>query len=150
MRGTVGTRAIIDQANAAGMKNCARPFGQLVEFLGANAGVGGQLFYPPAIADISQISLSMEIAAPASQTESFASMYVAPVLAGQCAYSYDTVTYWPAACPEVSAQIFPKMETEGVLLKDIKVIRNPGNSLMRIYLMPAGPGCISIKKELKF
>ena len=150
-RGTVGTKAIIDQATSTGLKSCAEPFGQLVQFLGANAGVGAQLFFPQGIADISQTSLSMEVAPLATPNESFASLTVAPVLAGQCAFSYDTVTYFPSACGDVSKQVFPQMEPEGVLLKNVAVLRKPGPaSLMRVYLMPAGPGCVAIKKEVRF
>ena len=71
-------------------------------------------------------------------------LIVAP--AGTCSGMYQQVIYWPEACAAVKARVFADFKTEHPLLKNVRVSEaNPG---LQLYMMTAGTGCVSVKKEL--
>lgn len=74
----------------------------------------------------------------------FATVMMAP--AGTCSGFYQQVIYWPQACSIVKKQVFQAYANERTLLRAVRLSdANPG---LQVALMPAGAGCISIKKEL--
>ena len=71
-------------------------------------------------------------------------LIVAP--AGTCSGLYQQVIYWPETCAAVKARVFTDFKGERPFLRNVRVSEaNPG---LQLYLMPAGTGCVSIKKEL--
>jgi hypothetical protein len=54
--------------------------------------------------------------------------------------------YWPKSCEAVASQQFEKLRRVGMLKKDIAVL--DGGAATKVFLMPAGSGCVSIKKEI--
>jgi hypothetical protein len=72
----------------------------------------------------------------------FATLMITP----NCSGMYEQTIYWPQPCASVKATVFPKFTGEHVLYKDVKV--SDSGPALQVYLTPAGPGCISIKKEL--
>lgn len=68
---------------------------------------------------------------------------------GQCAALYETVVYWPRACAEVAATEFKGSKSEGKLRQEIAILGGIGDTA-RIFLLPAGSGCVSIKKEIVY
>jgi len=130
----------------AGVKTCAGRINQVTNFLTAGTkGSGAFLFVPPANPDQQMFSVSMEIPTSAS-TFAYASASFAPNQANGCGGMYETVVYWPQNCNAVAKSNFANLKVTGVVAKNIAVL-DAGVST-RIFLMPAGSGCVSIKKEI--
>ncbi len=130
----------------AGVKTCAGRINQVTNFLTAGTkGSGAFLFVPPANPDQQMFSVSMEIPTSAS-TFAYASASFAPNQANGCGGMYETVVYWPQNCNAVAKSNFANLKVSGVVAKNIAIL-DAGVST-RIFLMPAGAGCVSIKKEI--
>lgn len=71
-------------------------------------------------------------------------LVIAP--AGTCSGLYTQVIYWPEACAALKARVFTGFGPEKPLLA--KVMQSEANPGLQLYLTAAGPGCISVKKEL--
>jgi hypothetical protein len=137
--------AITEAAMKAGVKSCKDRINQVSNFLTANTNSGWLLFQPTSQPDQRLISVSMEAA-----TKDVASAYVsesfAPNQANGCAGMYETVVYWEAGCPDVAKKQFTTFKGAGVLSKNISIL--DGGAGVRVFLMPAGKGCVAIKKEV--
>jgi hypothetical protein len=59
---------------------------------------------------------------------------------------YEAVVYWNMKCDDVAARQFAGLKQIGALRKDITML--DGGPALNVFLMPAGSGCISIKKEV--
>ncbi len=71
-------------------------------------------------------------------------LVIAP--AGTCSGMYTQVIYWAEACSALKTRVFTGFTPDKPLLARVMVSEaNPG---LQLYLMPAGTGCVSIKKEL--
>ena len=130
-----------------GVAKCAERIGQFAQFLTNGAQVGGQVFVAPDDADRRVTSASLEIqAGPAS---AYAGLTFAPDSgANRCGGVYELITYWPNTCDEVATKAFGTYKRTGVLRQS--VIALEGGPSVRVFLMPAGAGCTSIKKELAY
>ncbi len=137
---------ITQAALKVGVLACTSRINQVANFLTAGAqGAGAFLFPPPAEPDQQLISVSIEI--PVKDAASaYASASFAPNQANGCGGMYETVAYWPQGCDEVARRNFSGLKRAGTLAKTIAVL-DAGASI-RIFVMPAGTGCISIKKEV--
>lgn len=138
--------AFVQYAQSAGVRKCLGRIEQVAKFLtGTSSNVGGQYFISPSHPDDMMISLSMEIqqfgTGPAYASASFA-----PNQANGCGGMYETVVYWPQNCESVAQQHYPDLRRGGKLSSQIIVLS--GGPALKIFLMPAGTGCISIKKEI--
>ena len=102
-------------------------------------------FIPPAKPDQNIFSVSMELVGK-DGAYAYASASFAPNQADGCGALYEQVAYWPMSCTDVAQKLFPAMAKEGELLKNITVLAGPPT--VRVFLMPAGSGCTSIKKEV--
>jgi hypothetical protein len=140
------THGITQAAVKAGVLACTSRINQVANFLTAGAqGVGVMLLMPANNPDQQLISLSMEI--PTKEASSaYASASFAPNQATGCAGMYETVVYWPQGCNEVASKHFGALNKIGVLAKTIYV--RDGGVTTKIFLMPAGTGCVTIKKEV--
>jgi hypothetical protein len=58
---------------------------------------------------------------------------------------YDTVEYVNMSCEEVEKNIFKNLKRVGVLKKNIVIL---DGGAVKVFLMPAGSGCVVIKKEV--
>ncbi len=99
---------------------------------------------PPNAPDQRLIPVAMEI-----QTESgsaYVSAQFAPNQANGCGAAYDAVVYWPQKCDAVAGKQFAALKKVGQMKKDITVL--DGGIATKVFLMPAGSGCVSIKKEV--
>lgn len=141
---TVPANGITQAAMKTGIKSCAGRINQVTNFLGAGVNVGYMMFYPNKNPDLQMTSVSMEI--PLKDNTAYASASFAPGQAGYCGGMYETVVYWPNKCSEVAEKQFGALKKAGALAKNISV-RN-GSESMKVFLMPAGAGCVSIKKEI--
>ncbi|PKN12248.1 MAG: hypothetical protein CVU69_08640 [Deltaproteobacteria bacterium HGW-Deltaproteobacteria-4] len=131
---------------SAGVLACASRVNQVANFLTSGSqGVGAILFTPPAAPDQELVSVSLEI--PMGDGPSaYASASFAPNQVNGCGSLYETVVFWPATCAEVADKNFGAFKKIGLLSKTVHML--DGGQLVKIFLMPAGDGCVSIKKEI--
>jgi hypothetical protein len=94
--------------------------------------------------DTQMFSGSMEIPAKVAPL-AYASASFAPVQANGCEGMYEVVVYWPQKCYDVADKIFAKFKKSGMLSKNISVL--DGGVATKVFLLPAGTGCVSIKKS---
>ena len=138
---------ITQTAVKAGVLSCASRINQVTNFLIAGTqGAGAFMFLPPNNVDQQFISASIEIPLKDASASAYASASFAPNQANGCGGMYETVVYWPQKCTEVAEKQFGTFKKGGMLSKNIYT-RNGGEST-KVFLMPAGAGCISIKKEV--
>lgn len=131
----------------AGVTDCVGRIHQIADFLTADSKSGAFLFLAPTDANRHILSSSFEIQADGAST--YASASFAPVGLRGCGALYETVSYWSSPCDEVGARVFPSFSKAGLLGgKSGTISMLEKNPTMRVFLMPAGQGCISIKKEM--
>jgi len=63
-----------------------------------------------------------------------------------CSGFYEQVIWWDMPCEKLKASIFGAFGPPGLLLRSVQVTEL--NPALQLYLMPAGTGCTSVKKEL--
>lgn len=130
----------------AGALSCTVRVNQVMNFLGSGIqGMGAQVYVPTVEPDRQLISVSLEL-----QSENlppvYASTAFAPNQANGCAAVYEAVVYWNMKCDDVAAQQFAGLKRLGYMRKDIAAL--DGGPALKVFLMPAGTGCVSIKKEV--
>ena len=138
------TNGITQAAVQQGVLNCASRINQVSNFLGFNAQSGAVLMTPPNAQDQRLIPLAMEV--PTDSGSAYVSAQFAPNQANGCGAAYDAVVYWPQKCEAVAAKQFAALKKVGQMKKDITVL--DGGLATKVFLMPAGSGCVSIKKEV--
>jgi hypothetical protein len=139
-------RALAQTATDAGMRTCKPLLDQVNRFLISNSQSAGMAFVSPNHPNTRLFSSSIEIESPQSVT--YASANYAPNGDSNCGVVYDAVTYWAESCAVVSSRLIKDVKPMGTLGSKIAML--DGGPTMRIFLMPAGPGCIQIKKEVMF
>jgi hypothetical protein len=138
--------AITQSAMKAGVKTCAPRVDQVTNFIAAGVqNAGAIMFLPSKNVDKQMVSLSLEIPLK-NNPAAYASTSFAPDQANGCAGMYETVVYWPQKCSEVAEKQFGSFRKAGSLAKDILVREGAGQA--RVFLMPAGSGCVAIKKQI--
>lgn len=138
---------ITQAAVSGGVLSCAGRINQVANFLtGGSLGVGAFLFTSPVDPDQRLASVSLEIPAGAGASSTYASASFAPNQSNGCGGIYESVVYWPEKCEEVAAKNLRTLRRVGILAQTITVL-DVGWST-KIFLMPAGNGCVSIKKEV--
>jgi hypothetical protein len=138
------TNAITQAAVQQGVLNCAARINQVSNFLGYTPQAGAVLMPPLSQPDQRLVPLSMEIATESGSA--YVSATFAPNQANGCGATYDAVVYWPQKCEIVAAKQFAALKKAGPLHKDITML--DGGVATKVFLMPAGNGCVSIKKEV--
>lgn len=134
---------ITQAAYNAGVRTCAGRINQVTNFLSAGVNAGYMLFLSKTNPDQQMTSVSMEV--PINNNTAYASVSVAPGQSNYCGGMYETIVYWPQNCAVVESKNFSSYKKAGALSKNISV-RDGG--AVKVFLMPAGTGCISIKKEM--
>ena len=140
--------SLITQATRKlGVLKCAGRVEQHERFFGQqNNPVNALTFVAPRDPNNRLFSLSSEIV---EQNDSvYVSSTYAPSGKDECAASYDLVKYWPNTCEEVASKVYFQFGGPTTLLKQITVLGREPN--VKVFLMPAGEGCVSIKKEIVF
>lgn len=138
-----GPNAITQSAVRQGVLTCATRINEVTNFVGFNNQVGATLMVPPNQADQQLLTVVMEI--PTSANAAYVSATFAPNQANGCGATYDAVVYWPLKCDAVAAKHFASLQKVALLSKDIAVL--DGGATTKVFLMTAGSGCVSIKKE---
>jgi hypothetical protein len=138
------TNVVTQAAVQKGVFSCAGRINQVVNFLGFTEKAGAVLMIPPAQPDSRLIPLAMEI--PVEGGIAYVSASFAPNQANGCGATYDSVVYWPQSCVKVKENQFKTLKETGKIRKEITIL--DGAEGIKFFLMPAGSGCISIKKEV--
>ena len=138
---------IAQAAHKSGVIKCANRVEQHENFFAQqNNAVGALMFIAPKDANNRLFSLSSEIV---EQNESaYVSSTYAPAGKDDCSASYDMVKYWQSSCQDVANKIFPQFGNPLTLKRQITALGKDAN--VKIFLMPAGEGCVSIKKEIVY
>jgi len=139
-------KALMDAFMVAGNFSCAPRIKQVGEYLLRGAESGAFLFFNEAAPDQRQVGVALEIASPASGTSSYASAEFSSEASGGCGASYQAISYWPTNCAELARTKFADNPPLGMLKRNIAVLEL--SKLGRVFLMAAGSGCVSIKREL--
>ena len=138
------TNPVTQAAVNAGVLSCASRINQVSNFLTANNQSGVFLFVPEGNRDRRMFSASFEIVTPNASTI-YATASFAPNQENGSGAVYDTIEYVPTGAEELEKTVFKDLKRVGVLKKNITVL---DGGAVKVFLMPAGTGCIVIRKEL--
>ena len=136
----VVTRALVGR----GVLKCASRVEQVSNFLGFGPTAGAMLL--PAQQDVDNRLAHVMLESPTPEGSAYVSATFAPNQSNGCGATYDAVMYWSKGCDAVATQQFDKLKRVGPLKKDILVM--DGGVATKVFLMTAGNGCVSIKKEV--
>jgi hypothetical protein len=128
----------------AGITVCAPVIDRAAQFLFEDG--DGNFVIQPLSRDVNRtpVVLTMESAHPASGRTRLTVVTIAP--AGVCSGSYEQVISWTQSCDVLKTTVFSAFRNERPLFRTVRQSElSPG---IQLYLMPAGTGCVSIKKEL--
>lgn len=138
---------VAQAAQKAGVVDCLERVNQVANFLTTgDAQSGATLSIPPQDANERMVSAAFEIQTP--QVLSYASADFAPLASG-CGGTYEAVVYWKNACDAVASKAFAQFKRIGPIKNSILALQGSSTQL-RVFLMPAGQGCVSIKKEIVY
>lgn len=135
-----GVSTVTQQAVNLGVLSSAGRINQVVNFLTGSNQSGGFLFPVYQQPDSHIFSTSLEVSRP-DNTTCYASASFFP---NQDAV-YDSVEYVNKSCLEMEKVVFKDLKRIGVLKKNIVLL---DGGTLKIFLMPAGSGCVVIKKEV--
>jgi hypothetical protein len=136
---------VTQAAVKAGILSCAVRVNQVMNFITPGGQSSAHLFLPGSQHDKSLFSVSLEWKGKDNPT-AYASATFAPNQANGCGALYETVIYWNERCETLASRQFGSLKSAGVLAGNISVL--DGGAALKIFLMRAGQGCISIKKEM--
>ncbi len=134
------TRALVGQ----GVLKCASRVEQVSNFLAFGPTAGAMLL--PAQQDVDNRLAHVVLESPTPEGSAYVSATFAPNQSNGCGATYDAVMYWPKACDAVATQQFGQFKRVGALKKDILVL--DGGIATKVFLLMAGSGCVSVKKEV--
>ena len=127
-----------------GVKNCSERVNQLSGFIGYDKSSAAMALMPPSQVNDRMIPVAMEI--PTENGAAYVSASFAPNQANNCGATYDAVVYWEQGCTDIAENQFKAYKNIGALGKALTVL--DGGIATKVFLMPAGSGCVSIKKEV--
>lgn len=139
---------ITQAAVQAGVLSCTSRINQVANFLAAGkqqSAINALMFMPPSNPDQHLISFSMEIPAK-DNASAYSSASFAPNQANGCGGMYEAIVYWPQSCKDLAEQTYGSLKRINGFSKNMTVL--DGGTATRIFLLPAGAGCVSIKKEV--
>lgn len=130
-----------EQARSTACVGMARVVGEKI--IGANASSGVSL---TAVSTTGAAMFSPSLDSRDAAGPHFVSAFLAPNSRGGCDAGYDDVRYWPKSCADLAAH---ELAALGVLKPLGAVVSTfVMGPNQHVYLMPAGPGCVTIRKEL--
>jgi hypothetical protein len=133
--------SIVTQAAVKmGVLSCVSRINQVVTFLTANTQNGVLIFPVQNPPDQHIFSTSFELLASGDS-----SIYASASFFPNKDAVYDTVEYVNKGCDELEKTVFKNLKRVGVLKKNIILL---DGGAVKVFLMPAGTGCVVIKKEV--
>lgn len=138
--------SIAQAAQKAGVADCLGRINQVSSFLVAGSEQSGaSLLVSPQTPNERIASIAFEVKSP--QVLSYASADFAPMNNG-CSATYEAVTHWQNSCKDVATKGYAQLKVIGAIQKNVLVLE--GGPQLRVFLMPAGKGCVAIKKEVVY
>jgi hypothetical protein len=138
--------SVAQAAQKAGVVNCLGRINQVSNFLVAGAKESGaSLIISPQTPNERIASMAFEVKSP--QALSYASADFAPLASG-CGATYEAVTHWQNSCKDVAKKGYGQLKVIGAIQSNILILE--GGPQLRVFLMPAGSGCVAIKKEVVY
>ena len=138
---------VAQAAAQRGIRTCLSRIDALARDLAIRHSIGAYLFNRLDGADGNFVSISMELTPSPSGGPFYLSATFVPVAGAQCQVQVETVLHWSSDCVPVGLA-YPGFQITGVLLGAVRVLAATGTE--RLFLMPAGTGCISIEKSVYF
>lgn len=132
--------AVTQAAVKLGVLSCVSRINQVASFLTANVKSGVYIFNPKGQPDQHVFSTSFELLRPDDST-----LYASASFFPNQDAVYDTVEYVNIGPEELEKTVFKNLKRVSVLKKNV-ILLNGGN--VKVFLMPAGSGCVVIKKEV--
>jgi hypothetical protein len=133
---------VVIQARKAGIGQCLPVVETLSDFLIGTARHGADDAWATKNSDQQLYTTTIERAD--RQGTQLSSLSVAPVAAGGCSAVYEQVQWFDNSCLVVAQEIYGNFTYKGVLADKVAVLGGPAS----VYLFPAGPGCLALKKEV--
>ena len=146
-QGGVKQNAITTAFGKMGVKRCLNRIEQVTDSLIAGTKSAVTFFTPTGLQDkdSSFLSVSMEVV---SGGLTYASAGFHPRMQSDCGGDYETVTYWQESCDIVASGQYANLKPLGAMLDQVQMLQGVGS--IKVFLMPAGQGCIAIKKQVIF
>ncbi len=132
--------AVTEAAVKLGVLSCVGRINQVATFLTTNTQSGVFIFPVQKQADQHIFSTSFELLRPDNST-----IYASASFFPNQDAVYDTVEYVNTGCEELEKTVFKNLKRVGVLKKNIILL---DGGAVKVFLMPAGSGCVVIKKEV--
>lgn len=136
---------ITQATTQSGVYACAARITQVTNFLVPPPKLAGALMMT-VFEDRDEQLVPLLLESETGSGPAFFSASFAPHQSNGCGATYDAVRYWPERCEVVAEQQFGTLRKAGMLHKEIRML--DGGSATKVFLMPAGEGCVSIKKEV--
>lgn len=129
-----------------GVRTCLGRVDQVVGFLMA----GGQSYIGTTMVPAGEPDRQLVTASIGMQLKNGNAAYIgasfSPNQTGSCSAVYEAVVYWPQQCHEVAKKSFGSFKKIDGLPASFEIL--DGGALVRVLLLNAGQGCVSIKKEI--
>lgn len=138
------TDRIAAAAAKAGIKRCAPIIKRVAEFLIEDGDAGFRLKSLGNDADTAPVTLSLETRHKALGTTRYSTIMIVPQ--ANCSGYYEQSIFWPMACPDVKANNFANFPPAAFLHSAVAL--SEASQTVQLALMPAGAGCMSVKKEI--
>lgn len=132
--------AVTQEAVRLGVLSCLKRINQVTTFLTANARSGVLIIPSKDQPDQHIFSTSFEILPPDNSI-----IYASASFFPNNDAVYDTVQYVDKGCEELEKTVFKHLKRKSVLKENI-ILLDSGK--VKVFLMPAGSGCVVIKKEV--
>ena len=132
--------AVTQAAVKLGIFSCLKRINQVTTFLTANAKSGVLIIPSKDQPDQHIFSASFEILPPDNSI-----IYASASFFPNNDAVYDTVQYVDKTCEELEKTVFKDLKSKSILKKNIILL---DGGTVKVFLMPAGSGCIVIKKEI--
>ena len=129
-----------------GVVHCQERVHQVADFLASGSNSGARLLMPTDHLNDHMVSASLEVFN--GSVLFYSNMDFAPLVAYGCDAVFETVTYWPNSCDVIAKTQFKQAQNTGKMRQYISVLTAGSN--LQIFLMPAGNGCVAIKKQAIF
>ena len=129
-----------------GVVHCQERVHQVADFLASGSNSGARLLMPTDHLNDHMVSASLEVFN--GSVLFYSNMDFAPLVAYGCDAVFETVTYWPNSCDVIAKTQFKQAQNTGKMRQYISVLTAGSN--LQIFLMPAGNGCVVIKKQAIF
>lgn len=127
-----------------GVLNCVGRINQVGNFVGFGAQSGAVLMVPGGRPDERLISFSMEM--PSDGAAAYIAATFAPNQINGCGAVYEAFVYWKQSCDALATTEYSGLKRIGLVKAAITIL--DGGTATKVFLMPAGSGCLSIKKEV--